>query len=786
MHTYIYSSLLPTHIMCQLCSKPYKEPRILPCLHSFCGQCLHKVIERSGAKHNLECPTCQRSITILEGEVNAMPQNVSLRFEVEAAEYMSKIGRHGEKSCDACIDGSSHPAVVFCCTCHELLCSYCHEYHKRSRKLSNHTILGLQNVSLKLLPSFAMKPIEHLCSQPHHEKEELNFYCETCQLLTCKECTLVLHKNHMVAEMWNIAKIRTDAMRKAISFGQEEFSKLTRAIDANEKMAEQVETSRENATQIINEVFKQLYQTVEERKMTLLAEMEAISLSKITALTLQKEQLMKIKDELVHYTEMTSHILQTRTDHEIITLGDLLLTELNAALKKVENVSLTPNQTSDIHVSLHTVDSLTKELSTFGLVIDSPPAQSTFSSESIHKVKEMYFDNEITMKSNEERYPHDGYGVDSPPSPSQSTWSSESVAKLMEMYRINVVTMTSKGEKYPCGGLQIKAELRPKSHNGAVVPGEVEDHGDGTYAITLIPQTAGPHQLHITMDDQHIQKSPCDLHVRKVHTYSTLCSPQQVIQCSGGPAGIAIHDSGDIYVVVKCWTDDSIHVFDQAGQQKRTIGSRGKEDGQFIWPFGLFIKGDMMYVADYGNNRIQKLTTEGEFLQKFGQDEPGHGDGQFKGPIAVIVDQMDRLIVAEYVDNKVVILDQAGTRLLTINGNGTGIQAFTNPYGLALDPKGNIHVTAYGPNAIKVFTPEGTCVRSYWDVKGPSGIVIDEEGYSFVNEETGNSLSIFDPQGNKIHTAGNLNKPRGIILDPVSGSLYVANYGANTVLKYSL
>ena len=79
--------------------------------------------------------------------------------------------------------------------------------------------------------------------------------------------------------------------------------------------------------------------------------------------------------------------------------------------------------------------------------------------------------------------------------------------------------MTSKGERYPYGGLQVKAELRPKSHDGAVVPGEVEDHGNGTYTITLAPQTAGPHQLLITMDGQHIQKSPCDLDMRQVqHT----------------------------------------------------------------------------------------------------------------------------------------------------------------------------------------------------------------------------------------------------------------------------
>ena len=131
-------------------------------------------------------------------------------------------------------------------------------------------------------------------------------------------------------------------------------------------------------------------------------------------------------------------------------------------------------------------------------------------------------------------------------------------------------------------------------------------------------------------------------------------------------------------------------------------------------------------------------------------------------------------------------MDQNGSWLITINGNVSGAQGFNNPWGLALDLQGNIHVAAYGSNTIKVFTPEGTYVRSYGDVKGPTGIAIDEEGYSFVCERSGNCLSTFDPQGIKIYTVGNLNAPRGAALDPTSGSLYVANYGANTVLKFSV
>ena len=513
---------------------------------------------------------------------------------------------------------------------------------------------------------------------------------------------------------------------------QEMTSKLTSAISDKDKMAELVETSRENATLLINQAFEQLHQAIEERKKTLLSEMEAISLSKTTALSLQKEQLVKIQDEIGRYTEMTSHILQTHTDHEVVALGDLLPTELKATLKKV---SLTPSESSDIHVTLPT-DSLMKELSIFGNVLALSP------------------------------------------SPSQIIWSFTSAARMDKVYCVKVETKSSKGERYSYGGLQVKAELRPKSHDGAVVPGKVEDHGDGNYTITLTPQAAGPHQLLITMDGEHVQSSPHDLDVRP--SYSTLCSPQQVISCDG-PLGIAIHGSGDIYVAGYC--HDRVHVFDKGGhKKKRTIGSGGSGDGQFSKLNGISIKGDVMYVADWGNHRIQKLTTGGQFLQKFGQ----HGSGleQFNSPESVIVDQRDRMIVADCGNDRVVILDQNGSWLLTINGNVSGAPGFKGPHGLALDPRGNIHVAANGSNTIKVFTPEGTYVRSYGDIKGPTGIAIDEEGYSLVCECSGNCLSIFDPQGNKIHSVGNLNEPSGVALDPIRGSLYVANYAKDTVFKY--
>ena len=295
---------------------------------------------------------------------------------------------------------------------------------------------------------------------------------------------MIRHKDHNITELSTVAEADRHEMRGTLQCAQGVVSTLAGAIDANKKMMQQVETSKQEAGLAIIQAFKQLMETLEERKKLLLMELETIALSRTTSLTLQKEQLEKIQHDISHYTEVTSHILQTHTDHEVVALGGLVPTELKATLKKVENVSLTPNPHSYLCATLQS-NSLAKVLSEFGGVVDLSP------------------------------------------SPSECTCTFKSVSRVNRKYHVKVETKTSKGERYPCGGLQVKAELRPMSHNGPVVLGEVEDHGDGTYTITLTPQIASPHRLVVTMDGHHVQGNPYDLNVKS--DYTSLCDVKQVI-----------------------------------------------------------------------------------------------------------------------------------------------------------------------------------------------------------------------------------------------------------------
>ena len=709
---------MPTfpHTICGVCSKSYNDPRILPCLHSFCQQCLHCEIEKSGSQQEFKCPICERCLKIPVRGASGLPKNFYIGFEVEVAGYMSKIVSNSEVCCDECIDGRNGPAEVFCCTCRQFLCKLCHDQHRSSRKLSKHNMVGLDKEGAKQLQA-TMKPREHYCSQPNYVDNKLH-YCVSCDMpVSCGECTTVAHKDHGVTELSTAAEAHRGDMRGTLQCVQDT---LAGAIDANKKTMKQVETSKHEAELAIKQPFEQLYETLEERKKALLSELENIALTHTTSLILQKEQLENIQQDISHCTELTSHVLETNIDHEIVAMGGLVLTELKATLRKVQNVSSSTSQYGLIYAHVQT-DFLKHEVSRFGNVFD------------------------------------------------QSRVSGINTKCLMKLD-----TRMLNGERCRHGGVQVEAEMRSKAHNGAVVYGQVEDHRDGTYIITLTPQTAGPHQLVITMDDLDV-RSKCDYLL-------TLCDDEDLISCIQ-PYCVAIHDTGDIYVGSR---DNHIYVFDQRGQLKNTIGSEGDGDGQFNIPYGIYIIGDVLYVADRGNHCVQKLTSGGVFLHKFGQK--GSGQGQFNHPSAVIVDSNNRLIVTDSNNHRIQFFNEDGDWLLSIDCTGSGNHTFRFPRSLALDPHGNIHVAAYGSSNIKVFTKEGVYVRMYGDPNGPRGITIDDEGYSFVSEYRGNCLSIYDPQGNKIHTVMNLNRPKGIALDPRDGRvyMYVANYGANTVLKYAM
>lgn len=91
-----------------------------------------------------------------------------------------------------------------------------------------------------------------------------------------------------------------------------------------------------------------------------------------------------------------------------------------------------------------------------------------------------------------------------------------------------------------------------------------------------------------------------------------------------------------------------------------------------------------LYVTDgYGNARVHCFDAEGKWLHGWG--EPGTGPGQFRLPHGIHVDAFDRVWVADWGNNRLQVFDPDGSLMHVIEG-------FEGPAGIAMDCEGVVFV----------------------------------------------------------------------------------------------
>ena len=198
------------------------------------------------------------------------------------------------------------------------------------------------------------------------------------------------------------------------------------------------------------------------------------------------------------------------------------------------------------------------------------------------------------------------------------------------------------------------------------------------------------------------------------------------------PTNIVIDSSDNIYVAEYC--SSSIRKITPSGAVSTFAGtgSRGQTDkvngtsASFDRPYGMVFDADSnMYVAEYGNDVIRKITPGREvslYAGAFDDDRLVDGsrlDARFDGPVGITIDSAGNLYVSEY-GNKTV-------RKIDANGNVTTVaDGFSYPYGMTTDHGDNIFVSDYTNNTIKKIHLVGDTVRfniQVADIAGNSNYV---------------------------------------------------------------
>ena len=179
---------------CSVCFNDMLErsPRIVPCLHSFCTECLQQLINNN----KINCPTCREVTELKSNDVKELKVNFNLHQMKEQMEGQKEKEQEkplpGTKTKSLCQICHQTEAIFKCKDCPHLLCEPCKKNHSDIEDFKSHSVFDLCQVH--------DEGITHLC------KQCVKPLCTRCMLLDHTE-----HKKHFVKYEKGIEELQNDA-----------------------------------------------------------------------------------------------------------------------------------------------------------------------------------------------------------------------------------------------------------------------------------------------------------------------------------------------------------------------------------------------------------------------------------------------------------------------------------------------------------------------------------------------------------------------------------------------
>lgn len=261
------------------------------------------------------------------------------------------------------------------------------------------------------------------------------------------------------------------------------------------------------------------------------------------------------------------------------------------------------------------------------------------------------------------------------------------------------------------------------------------------------------------------------------------------------PPGGGIAVAGG-YVYVADSGNDRIERFDLQGGEAMAWGTKGSAPGQFSYPRGVAANGSVVIVSDDDNHRLEQFDANGDFQAAVGTQ--GAGPGQFGFPYGVALDAAGNVYVADDINHRVVKLTPQLAFAGAWGGFGTHLGQLAFPRALASDPAGDTYVANTANDRVEVYDPQGNFLRTIGtSARGPGqltlprGMAADPTGRLLVSDTVGNRVETFAPGGQSYleqwTAAGgsslHFDAPAGLAVDP-HGSVYLADRGNARLVRY--
>ncbi|CAH1243701.1 TRIM56 [Branchiostoma lanceolatum] len=335
----LLSQISDDFLECQICLQPYRRPKVLSCLHTFCQECLELLLKRQEQQNELECPTCRTKTELPGSDVAALKDNFfveSLKDTVKLHKAVKETeGGSSNAVCGLCESGGE--AKSYCVECAELLCDGCIGLHQRIKALKGHQLISIEEVrsgtGLK-----AAKPRTQPCRL--HEDESLKFYCETCGEAVCRDCIMVEHKDHSYT---HLAKASAGIKQELAAALEDAHERMAELKDKQQQLLSKKSLLKDTVAKVQDEIngaaeqtrdhLKRLLDRVDAEEKVLLQKVQGIEKKTEKEFCTVEDTLETAIVSLSSTTEFGRSIFAHGTDLEITSVKTEVQSRLQSLLE---------------------------------------------------------------------------------------------------------------------------------------------------------------------------------------------------------------------------------------------------------------------------------------------------------------------------------------------------------------------------------------------------------------------------------------------------------------------
>nr|XP_019947957.1 PREDICTED: transcription intermediary factor 1-alpha-like isoform X3 [Paralichthys olivaceus] len=332
--------LMDTCPSCKL-SFHNREPKLLPCLHSFCKRCLPPPFRSADPRrdsqgqvdHNkplgaIRCPVCRQECWEMDVLDNF--------FVKDSAEVPSSTVEKTSQVCMSCDDNTE--ATGYCVECVEFLCLTCIEAHQRVKFTRDHTIRQKEEMSPEAVGVTTQKPV--FCDI--HKQEPLKLFCETCDRLTCRDCQLLKHKDHNYQFLEDAYRNHRQYLENMTQQLQEKRKTIEEVSSCISNGLQQVEENRKAVTNEIKKSICNLIMEINRKGKILVNQLEGLTKEHEMGLKKQQDDVNSLSRHLDHVISFTKWATASHSGTALLYCKRLILYQIHYLMRASCNPSIVP------------------------------------------------------------------------------------------------------------------------------------------------------------------------------------------------------------------------------------------------------------------------------------------------------------------------------------------------------------------------------------------------------------------------------------------------------------